>query len=127
MSDEEKEDEVTKGVSEAVGVTLSVSLAMMFTQDDKVEESAKMISAGIFTLVKNCGDPQQAIGVALACALGSALIGGSVEELTDMTKAMAEDGEHFESMRKAFHELIDSIKGDEEPDMGFAKPSNSVH
>ena len=44
-----------------------------------------------------------------------------------MTKAMAEDGEHFESMRKAFHELIDSIKEDEEPDMGFAKPSNSVH
>jgi len=127
MSDEDKEDEVSKGVSEAVGVTLSVSLAMMFTQDDKMEESAKLISAGIFTLVKNCDDPHQAIGIALACALGSALIGGSVEELTDMTRAMAEDAEHFETMRKAFHELIDSIKEDEEPDMGFAKPSNSVH
>ena len=125
MSDED--DEVGKGVNEAIGVTLSVSLAMMFTQDDKVEESAKIISAGIFTLVKSCGDPHQAIGIALACALGSALIGGSVEELTDMTRAMADDSEHFESMRKAFHELIDSIKQDEEPDMGFAKPGDSVH
>ena len=66
MSNEDKEDEVSKGVNEAIGVTLSVSLAIMFTEEAKMEESAKMIRAGIFTLVKNCDNPNQAIGVALA-------------------------------------------------------------
>tara|TARA_R110000824_G_scaffold25183_2_gene87966 strand:+ start:2521 stop:2916 length:396 start_codon:yes stop_codon:yes gene_type:complete len=131
MSDEDNEDKVSKDVTEAVGVTLSVALALMFIKDDDtMEQSAKMISAGIFSLVKECNDPHQAIGIALACAVGAALLGNSVDELTDVTKMMTEDHEHFQSMRDTFHNLIESIKSGERDhgdEMSFAKPTDSVH
>jgi hypothetical protein len=118
------EDE-SGGVSVAVGTTLATALALMFTRDeDAMHESVNMISAGIFTLVKGCASPEQAIGIALACALGSALIGDAVDDLVEVTDMMAKDGEHFEQMKLAFHDIINSIQSN---DMSESKSTGTVH
>tara|TARA_R110000765_G_scaffold137314_2_gene236783 strand:+ start:324 stop:683 length:360 start_codon:yes stop_codon:yes gene_type:complete len=111
-------------VKKSIEIMLASALALMFTSDEDAPESAVMIAQGIFTLVKECKNPEQAIGVALACALGAALIGDAVDDLTHMATNLGEDGENLQEMKRAFHNIINAT---EPNNMSEAKTSGSVH
>jgi len=117
---EYKNDHVKKSIE----VMLASALALMFISDEEAHESVSLIAEGIFTLIKRCANPEQAVGVSLACALGAALIGDSVDELTHMAKLLGEDGENLQEMKNAFHNIIDAT---EPSSMSEAKTSGSVH